>query len=123
MAMFEEFSAGYYVSRIYIERYDGEHPVMACEQHEAANEQVYATDESIERLDHPLVMKIDETHVPVFTADEVPTDTLGLPEPVLESTRVDHPPTLKEVLVAKAERAAQLLEWATPYTIQEPNLA
>lgn len=81
-----------------------------------------ATGDPIERRDHPLVMKVDETHIPVFAADDVSTDTLGLPDPMLESTRVDHPPTLKEMLVAKAERAAQLLEWVTPYTIQGPNL-
>ena len=55
--------------------------------------------------------------------DDVSTDTLGLPGEVLDATRVDQPPTLKEVLVAKAERAAQLLELATPYTIQVPDFA
>jgi len=121
--MFEEFSAGYYVGRLYIEPYDRDHAAMDRDQHEVANEQVYATDEPIERLDHPLVMKVDETHVPVFAADDVSTDILGLPETVLDSTGVDQPPTLTEVLVAKAERAVQLLEWATLYTIQEPDLA
>lgn len=121
--MFEEFSAGYYVGRVYIEPYDGDHAVMDRDQHAEANEQVYATGEPIERGDHPLVMKVDERHFPVFAADDMPTDTVGLPAPMLESTRVDTPPTLKEVLVAKADRAAQLLEWATPYTVQEPDLA
>lgn len=121
--MFEEFSAGYYVGRLYIEPYDGEHAVMDRNQHEEANEQIYASGEGIERVDHPLVMKVNEHHVPVFAADDVPADTVGLPEQVHEATRVDSPPTLKEVLVAKAERAAQLLEWGTPYTIQEPDLA
>lgn len=121
--MFEEFSAGYYVGRFYVESYDGEHAVIDRDQHLEANEQVYATGESIERVDHPLVMKVEQSYVPVFAADDIPTDTLGLPKPVLESTRIDNPPTLKEVLVAKAERAAQLLEWATPYTIQGPSFA
>ena len=73
--MFEEFSAGYYVGRFYIEPYGGDHAVMDSDQHEEANEQVYATGEPIERVDHPLVMKIDETHVPVFAADDISTDT------------------------------------------------
>ncbi|MBX0297256.1 DUF5802 family protein [Haloarcula nitratireducens] len=119
----EEFSAGYYVGRFYVEPSDREHAVIARDQHEAANEQVYATGKDIDRLDHPLVMKVDETHLPVFAADDVPIDTLGLPDSALESTRVAQPPTLKDVLVAKAARAAQLLQWATPYTIREPNLA
>lgn len=121
--MFEKFSAGYYVGRLYIEPHEGEHAVMDRDQHVAANEQVYATGDGVERVDHPLVMKVDESHFPVFAADDVPSDTLGLPDVVLEATRVDTPPTLREVLVAKAERAAQLLEWATPYTINEPDLA
>lgn len=40
---------------------------------------------------------------------------------MLEVTRVDTRPTLRDVLVAKAGRVAQLLEWATPYTNDEPD--
>lgn len=120
--MFEAFSAGYYIGRFYIEPYDGAHAVMDRDQHEAANEQVYTTGETIERLDHPLVMKVDESHLPIFAADDIPMNTLGLPDAALEAARIDQPPTPKEVLVAKAERAAQLLEWTTLYTIQESDL-
>ncbi|WP_435196401.1 DUF5802 family protein [Natronomonas sp. EA1] len=121
--MLEEFSDGYYVGRFYVEPYDGAHVVMDHEQHVEANERVYATGADVERLDHPLVVKVDQRHFPVFAADDIGMDTLGLPEPVLESTRVDAPPTLKTVLVAKAERAAQLLEWATPYTVRAADFA
>lgn len=121
--MFEEFSAGYYVGQLYVEPYDGEHAVLEHDQHEEANEQVYASDEGIERTDHPLVMKVDERHFPVLGADDVPTDTLALPDDVLEATRIDNPPTVTEVLVAKAERAAQLLEWCTSYTVNDPDYA
>lgn len=120
--MFEEFSAGYYVGRLYIEPYDGDHAVMHSDQHEEANEQAYASGETVERLDHPLVMKVDESHFPVFAADDVPSVTLGLPDSTLGATRVRTPPTLREVLVAKAERAAQLVELVTPYTIHVPDL-
>ena len=58
---------------------------------------------SIERIDHPIVMRVDESHFPVFSADDVPTDTLAVPDEVLKATRIDSPPTVKEVLVAKAE--------------------
>lgn len=123
MALFEEFSAGYYVGQLYIEPTDGDHAVMEREQHEAVNERVYTTGDGVERVDHPLIVKLEETHFPVFGAEDVPTDTLGLPDPVLDTTRVDAPPTLRSVLVAKAERAAQLLDWFTPYTVTDPDVA
>lgn len=108
--MFEEFSAGYYVGQLNIELVDGEHAVMEREQHEETNEQIYTTREGVERVDHPLVMKVDESHFPVFSADDVPTDTLAVPDEVLETTQIDNPPTVKEVLVAKAEQAFRLLD-------------
>jgi hypothetical protein len=123
MAQFEEFSASYYVGQLYIEPTDGEHAVMEREQHEAANEQVYTTGEGVERVDQPLIVKLDETHFPVFGAEDVPTDTLGLPDAVLEATQGDTPPTLRSVLVAKAARAAQLLDWYTPYTVNTSAVA
>jgi len=81
---------------------------MEQTQHETANEQVYTTGEGVERVDHPLTLKLDDTHFPVFGAEDVPKDTLSLPDAVLEATQVDTPPTLRSVLVAKAARAAQL---------------
>lgn len=92
-------------------------------QHEEANEQIYTSGDGIERLDHPLVMKVEQRHIPVFAAEDMPVGTLGVPDHVLEATRIEKPPTLKEVLVAKAERATQLLKWSPPYTIREPDLA
>lgn len=123
MPLFEEFSTGYYIGRVYIELYDGEHAVMDRDQHEETNEHVYATGEGVERVDQPLVVKVDESHFPVLGADDVPTDTLALPDVVLEETRIESPPVVKEVLVAKAERASQLLEWFTPYTVNESGFA
>ena len=41
--MFEEFSAGYYLGRLYVSPREGEQAVMHEEHHEQANEQVYAT--------------------------------------------------------------------------------
>lgn len=109
--MFEEFSRGYYLGRLYVEPYDGPQAVMQSEQHERANEQIYATGEGIERLDNPLVVKLGETHLPVHAAADVPLDTLGIPGSLLEDSKIDDPPTLTEVLLAKAERANQLLRW------------
>lgn len=119
--MLEEFSAGYYISRLCVATYDGEHAVMECTQHEAANEQVYDAGDGIGRADQPLLVKVDESHFPVLAADDVPTGTLAVPDGVLEATRVDDPPAMRPVLVAKPDRATQLLEWFTPYTVNEPD--
>ena len=113
--MFEEFSGGYYLGRLYVEPYGGDRPAMARDQHEQVNEQVYATGEGVERTDAPLVMKLDDCHFPVGGAGDVPADTLALPEAFLHETGVDDPPALREVFLAKADRAAQILEWFTPY--------
>ena len=109
--MFEEFSSGYYLGRLYVEPYDGERPVMRRDQHEQINEQLYASGEGVERLDSPLVMKVDHHHVAVQGEDGIPEGTLALPEDLLDDTRIRNPPTLKEVLLAKADRAAQLLRY------------
>ncbi len=109
--MFEEFSGGYYLGRLFVEPHDGDRAVMQRSQHERANRQLYASEDGIDRLDHPLVMKLDETHFPVHGAADVPSGTLALPTPILEQMRVTDPPALKEVLLAKADRAEQLLRW------------
>lgn len=109
--MFEEFSQGYYLGRLYVEPYEGPQAVMHSDQHEQANEQLYATGEGIERLDNPLVVKLGETHLPVHAAPDIPSDTLGIPDALLDESQIDDPPTLTEVLLAKAERAEQLLRW------------
>lgn len=112
--MFEEFSGGYYLGQVYIEPHDGDRAVMHRAEHERVNEQVYATGEGVERLDNPLVMKIDENHFAVHGDDAVPWNTVALPAEFLERTRIMDPPALKDVLLAKAEKAAMLLRWFTP---------
>lgn len=107
--MFERFSAGYYLGRFYVAPHDGDRPVMHDEHHERVNEQLYTTGEGIERLDAPLVMKIGSRHFPVHGADGVPGGTIALPEEALSAARVRNPPSLREVLLATADRAAQLL--------------
>lgn len=109
--MFEEFSSGYYLGRLYVEPYEGEQAAIRRDQHECINEQLYATGEGVERLDNPLVMKVDTHHLAVRGEDDIPEGTLALPEHVVENTRIRNPPALKEVLLAKADRAAQLLRY------------
>ncbi|MFC7073956.1 DUF5802 family protein [Halovenus rubra] len=111
--MFEQFSSGYYLGRLYVEPSSDETAKMCREQHEHVNEQLYADDEGIARLDVPLVMKIGSTHFAVEGSDGVPADTLAVPEGLLDRQTVKNPPTWSEVLLAKAEHASRLLGMAT----------
>jgi hypothetical protein len=110
--MFERFSGGYYLGRLYVEPYGGERAVMQRGQHERVNEQLYVSDEGIERLDTPLVMKFGTRHFPVHGDGSIPADTLALPTSMVEGCRLDSPPELREVLLATADRAGQLLSVA-----------
>jgi hypothetical protein len=91
--MFEAFSDGYYLGRLYVEPYDGDRPAMQRAQHERVNERVYATGEGVERTDAPLVMKLEDCHFPVHGATDVPADTLALPDDLLAEAEVDRPGT------------------------------
>jgi hypothetical protein len=108
--MFEEFSGGYYLGRLFVEPYDGECAAMQRTEHERTNQQLYGADDD-PAADNPLVMKLDDTHFPVHGAAEVPSGTLAVPTPLLDQLRVSQPPALREVLLAKADRAEQLLRW------------
>jgi hypothetical protein len=73
------------------------------------NEQLYASGDGVERTDYPLVMKLGSQHFAVHGDEQVPADTLVVPEPMLEDANVRNPPSLEEVFLAKADHAAQLL--------------
>jgi hypothetical protein len=105
--MFEQFSSGYYLGRLYVEPYDGDHAAIHRKHHEKVNEQLYESDSG------PLVMKVGSTHLAVGGAENVPSQTLALPEEALSAAGIDNPPTLREVFLAKADRARQLLEFGT----------
>ncbi|MXV63631.1 hypothetical protein GS429_16505 [Natronorubrum sp. JWXQ-INN-674] len=112
--MFEVFSQSYYLGRLYVTPTDGDHALMHSDQHERINEEVYATGDGVERLDTPLVMKLESRHFPVHGNENVPTNTLALPESMLEGTDVRNPPSLREVWLARRERAKQLLRFTCP---------
>lgn len=105
--MFADFSRGYYLGRLYVEPYDGDRAVIQRDQHEQVNEQLYADEEALARLDTPLVMKLDNRHFAVHGDEGVPERTLAVPDHLLADVR--NPPTLREILLAKADRATQLL--------------
>ncbi|WP_435156174.1 DUF5802 family protein [Haladaptatus sp. DFWS20] len=109
--MFESFSSGYYLGRLYVEPHEAEHAVMSRDDHERVNQALYASGDGVERLDWPLVMKIDQQHFSVHAKDGVPDRTLVVPDSLLENTRIRNPPELKEVLLAKADRVAQLMQF------------
>jgi hypothetical protein len=112
--MFEEFSGGYYLGRLYVSPTDDDRVLMHDHQHEQINEFLYASGEGVERLDAPVVMKLGDAHLAVHGDESVPADTLSVPEELL-ADRVRDPPALREVLLAKAGRARQLLEMTTGY--------
>lgn len=118
--MFEEFSGGYYLGRLYVRPSGSDRALMHRHQHERLNEQLYAEGEGVERLDNPLVMKVADAHFPVHGDDSVPADTLAVPEETLEE-RVRNPPTLTEVLLAKAEYADRILR-LVGYGTPEPGM-
>jgi len=107
--MFERFSSEYYLGRLYVEPRDVEAAAMCRAQHERVNRQLYASGEGVERLDLPLVMKLGPQHIAVHGEDGIPQDTLAVPETLLENADIRNPPTLKEVLLAEPDRAAELL--------------
>lgn len=107
--MFEVFSNGYYLGRLFVEPHDGDRAAMHSRQHERVNEQLYATGEGIERTDYPLVMKLDTAHLRVHGSEDVPADTLAVPRDRLERSGIENPPALREVLLAKAEHAERLV--------------
>ena len=108
--MFEAFSSGYYLGRLYVEPAPGERAAINRDQHELVNEQLYTTDEGVSRTDLPLVMKLGPAHLTVHGEDQVPERTLAVPERVLEDLDMSNPPTLREVLLAKRDHAARLLD-------------
>ena len=108
-SMFERVSRGYYLGRLYVQPHSEREPAISREQHEQVNRELYATGDGVERTDHPLVMKLDTHHLAVRGDESVPANTLAVPRDLLEDTSVRNPPALHEVLLAKADRAEQLL--------------
>jgi hypothetical protein len=106
--MFERFSTGYYLGRLYVEPGDLDAAVLHSEDHERVNEQLYVTGDGVERLDGPLVMKLDGSHFPVHGDESVPSGTLAVPEGLTDGRLPDR----REVLLADADRAEELLQYA-----------
>ena len=117
--MLEEYSAAYYITRVSVEPGEHERALLEEQLHRRLVETVYTTGFGIDRLDVPVLVKLAGHYLPVFASDAVPLGTLAIRPDVLEETPIESPPTVTEILVTKAERACQLLEWFTPYTVPE----
>ncbi len=106
--MFNQFSSGYYIGNVYVQPGEGDRGAIHKTAHERLNEQLYADGEGLNRLDAPLVMKLDRAHFPVVGAEDIPADTLTLPPGYTD----DRLPTRREVFLAKGDRAADLLRYS-----------
>jgi hypothetical protein len=106
--MFERFSSGYYLGRLYVEPHDGDRAIIHRDDHERVNEQLYAAGVGVERVDLPLVMKLDGSHFPVHGDDGIPSGTLVVPESMASADVPDR----REVLLADADRADELLRYS-----------
>ena len=109
--MFAPFSSGYYLGRLYVAPGSGDAAKLQEAQHESVNRELYADDTGLERLDRPLVMKIGTEHFAVHPDESVPEGALTVPASVLEETRIENPPELSEVFLAKAEHAKRLVDY------------
>ncbi len=107
-SMFEQFSGGYYLGKLYVEPHDRTQAVIHQDDHQTVNEQLYTEGEGVERLDAPLVMKVGATHFPVLGDESVPSGTLAVPAELLGESRASQ----REVLLAKRERAMELLRYS-----------
>ncbi|MFW6153122.1 MAG: DUF5802 family protein [Halobacteriota archaeon] len=110
--MFEPFSNSYYIGRLFVTPAESDRPRMQQANLEWINEAYIAEDEELTRLDQPLVMKLGARHFPVHGDVDIPEGTLALPDAYLDEADVDNPPSVCSVLLAKGERARQLL-WLT----------
>lgn len=107
--MFEDFSSGYYLGRLYVEPHDSPEPVIHDEEYRRIHGDVYGGDGEIAE-EMPLVFKLDSQHLPVKGGEGVPSGTLGVPEGLVEEIDLDNPPSVKNVLLAKKRYAERVLE-------------
>lgn len=107
--MFEQFSSSYYLGRLYVEPTADRQARMSEAQHAAINRQLYRSDEGAAGPLGPIVMKVGRRHFQVRGAPDVLDDRLTLPGAATEIEDAETRP----VLLAKASRADQLLEFAT----------
>jgi len=111
--MFEEFSGGYYLGRLYVEPTSMDRPAVGRVLHERIARQLYSDGGG--DAGAPLVMKLGTNHFAVGGDEGVPSRTLAVPDELFpDHTRA---PSLEEVLLAKADVAERLLAMGAPVGI------
>lgn len=111
-SMFEQFSSGYYLGRLYIEPHDGPRAALHAGNYREVRRQLYRgldRDVAADADDLPLVMRYDNQHFVVDGEEDVPERTLAVPDPWLDDYDPVEP---REVFLAKADRVEQLLQFA-----------
>jgi len=107
--MFEAFSSGYYLGRLYVEPTDGDQQASIPQsQHDAVKEQLYADE------DVPIVMKLGRKHFSVSSSESLPRDTLAVPHEYVQDDSDFW--QQQAVFLAKPDRATQLLQLSTDGT-------
>jgi hypothetical protein len=76
--MFERFSSGYYLGRLYVEPTDGPHATISQRTYESVTEDLYGEQQ-------PLVVKLGQTHLAVRGEAGVPARTLSVPATGLDA--------------------------------------
>lgn len=103
--MFEPFSRGYYLGRLYVEPGNGARAAMCRDQLVALDRQLHdASDPTTDGTGGPLVMRVGQRHYRVHGADTVAEGCLEIPRAQTEL----EDPAPRPVLLAKAGRATQL---------------
>lgn len=101
--MFEQFSRGYYLGRLYVEPRNAKRAAMSTEQLEAIDRQLYRAADPGNR-DRPVVMKVGRRHYRIQGDRGIDAGELAIPRSATEIEGAGHRP----VLLAKAGRADQL---------------
>lgn len=108
--MVEPLSGAYFMDDFPVTVHGGHTSYLDEERHSELNEEVYLEapddDATLVLEETPLVMKLGTHHLLVHPHEEVPQDTLAVPEraaDALDATATTHP-----VWIAKKDRAKQL---------------
>jgi hypothetical protein len=104
--MFEPFSGGYYVGELYVESRRRDGAAVSGADYETMREFLYGVDDR--PADGPVVVPLEHQHNAVGGEDGLPDNTLVVPE---QRTDVSADGERRGVLVAKADRAQQLLKF------------
>lgn len=100
MTSFEKFSSNYFVGEMYVQPYSDDVAAVNRAEHEQINEELYNDEHSIVRTDNPVVMKVETTHFAVHGDEDIPTQTLCVPEETMDDVSIRHPPERKAVFLA-----------------------